>query len=277
MQTNPRSRESIWLTPMTVPDFRAMVVRRLVERTANGLLSPLGVRVVRNGRAPTIGGQRMSDEHVIAEARRRGISPGDLLEQLFNKPGRAKDIVDRMAAAGALAGPLRTVVEIGAGSGIYIQQLLTHGLVDRYEVYEFERNRANYLARAFPVIAHPTDGETLRATASRSADLVHAHGVFVTLDFLTSCSYFREMARVIAPGGHVVFDVITEHCLDEAAVDSWLATPLRYPSMLSRGYVVGFFERHGFELVQEFPMPLLVHGRSSYLVFRSASEVPARA
>ena len=254
-----------------------MVVRRLLERTANGLLSPLGVRIVRRGRAPTIGGRRLSDERVITEAQRRGISPGDVLEELFEKPGRAKHIVDRMAAAGALTGPLRAVVEIGAGSGIYIQEVLKHRPVNRYEVYELEQSRAHYLSRALPVVAQPTDGETLRATASRSVDLVHSHGVFVTLDFLTSCSYFREIARVIAPGGHVVFDVITESCLDEADITSWLATPLRYPSMLSRGYVVGFFERHGFDLVDEFPMPLLVHGRSSYLIFRYAGEAPARA
>jgi SAM-dependent methyltransferase len=269
--------ESAWASPDEYAKLRLVVLRRLIEHTANGVLSPLGVRSVRRGRAPTIGGRRLSDEHVIAEAQRRGMSPGALLEALFEKPGRAADIVNRMAAAGVFAAPLRTVVEIGAGSGIYIEELLKHAAVERYEVYELEENRARYLAGAFSVIAQSTDGETLRATASRSVDLVHAHGVFVTLEFLTSCSYFREIVRVIAPGGHVVFDIIDEGCLDGAAIDSWLASRLRYPSMLSRGYVIDFFERHGLVLAGEFSMPLLVHGRSNYLVFRNTGEAPARA
>jgi hypothetical protein len=277
MHSNAAGSKSTWVSPDDYAKLSIVVLRRLIEHTANGVLSPLGVRIVRRGRAPTIGGRRLSDEHVIAEATRRGLSPGALLEELFHKTGRARDIVDRMAAAGVFAAPLRTAVEIGAGSGIYVEEVLGHGAIERYEVYELEENRARYLAGALPVIAQSTDGETLRATASRSADLVHAHGVFVTLEFLTSCSYFREIVRVIAPGGHVVFDIISESCLDESAIDSWLASRLRYPSMLPRGYVTGFFERHGFVLVDDFSMPLLVHGRSTYLIFRHTGEAPARA
>jgi predicted TPR repeat methyltransferase len=99
-------------------------------------------------------------------------------------------------------------------------------------------------------------------------DLVHAHGVFVTLDFLTSCSYFREIERVIAPGGHVVFDIMSEDCLDDTVVDSWLNTPLRYPSLHSRDYVIQFFSKRGFSMVDEFVTPLLVHGSSRYLILR---------
>jgi SAM-dependent methyltransferase len=262
--------------PNVYAKLHAVVLRRLIEHTANGVLSPLGVRIVRRGRAPTIGGRRLSDEHVIADAQQRGISPGVLLEELFHKPGRARDIVARMAAAGVFAAPVRTVVEIGAGSGIYVEELLKRATVERYEVYELEENRARYLAGALPVLAQRTDGETLQPTASRSADLVHAHGVFVTLDFLTSCSYFREIVRVLAPGGHVIFDIIDERSLDEDAIESWLASRLRYPSMLPLGYVTGFFERHGFVLIDEFSMPLLVHGRSHYLIFRQTGEAPAR-
>ena len=112
------------------------------------------------------------------------------------------------------------------------------------------------------------DGESLRGTAARSIDLVQAHGVFVTLDFLTSCSYFREIERVIAPGGHAVFDVMTEDCFDEAAIDAWLGTRLRYPSLHSRDYVIRYFTSRGFVVVDEFTLPLLVHGTSRYLVLR---------
>lgn len=245
-----------------------MHFRRLLERTVNGILNPLGVRVVRHGPPPTIGGRRLSEKAVVAEARRRGISAGEYLEKLFGKEGRALEIIQRMRGKGALSEKVFAVCEIGPGSGLYVQEVLKHAPVKRYEIYEIERSRAEYLAGEFSVVMQPTDGETLRATSSRTIDLIHAHGVFVTLDFLTSCSYFREIERVIAPGGHVVFDIITEDCLDDSGIDSWLNTPLRYPSLHSRDYVIRFFSERGFSMVDEFVTPLLVHGSSHYLMLR---------
>lgn len=232
------------------------------------MLAPFGVRLARRGRAPTIGGRRVSDASVIAQARRRGMSPGEYLEELFGRPGRARDIVGRMREKGALSERVRTVCEIGPGSGLYVEHVLRHAPVTRYEIYEIDRGRSAYLAAQLPVVAQPADGETMRATSSSAIDLVHAHGVFVTLDFLTSCSYFREIERVTAPGGHVVFDIMTEDCLDDRAVQSWLQTPLRYPALQSRDYVLQFFRKRGFTVIDEFETPLLVHGSSWYLILR---------
>lgn len=246
-----------------------MSVLPMLERAVNGLLEPLGVRLMRRGGPPTIGGRRLSDADVIAQAHARGISAGDYLEDLFGKKGRAAEIIRRMRDAGALSPSVSVVCEIGAGSGLYIPYVLRHAPVERYEIYEIIQGRADYLAKEFPVVlARPTDGESLRGTAARSIDLVQAHGVFVTLDFLTSCSYFREIERVIAPGGHAVFDVMTEDCFDEAAIDAWLGTRLRYPSLHSRDYVSRYFTSRGFVVVDEFTLPLLVHGTSRYLVLR---------
>ena len=246
-----------------------MQVLQMIERAVNGLLEPLGVKVTRRGGPPTIGGRRLSDGEVIAEAHRQGISPGEYLEGLFGKQGRAAGIVGRMRDAGALTATVSAVCEIGPGSGLYITHVLRHAPVERYEIYEIAAIRAEHLAAEFPVvIRQAADGETLQGTAARSMDLVHAHGVFVTLDFLTSCSYFREIERVIAPGGHAVLDIMSEDCLDDAAIDSWLRTPLRYPSLQSRAYVIRYFTRRGFVLVDEFVLPLLVHGSSRYLILR---------
>ena len=96
--------------------------------------------------------------------------------------------------------------------------------------------------------------------------------MFVTLDFLTSRSYFREINRVMAPGGHVVFDIMSEECLDDDALKSWLTTRLRYPSFHPKDDVVRFFGARGFTLIDEFNAPLLVHGSSRYLIFRSPGD-----
>lgn len=251
-----------------------MNVRRGLERLVNGTLEPLGVKLMRREGPPTIGGRRMSDEDVIRDARRRGVSPGVYLEALFGRTGRADEIVRRMRAAGALTARVKTVCEIGPGSGLYIPPVLEHGDVERYEIYEISGKRTAYLAATFPVTAREADGERLSATASHSIDLVHAHGVFVTLDFLTVCAYLRETERVLAPGGHAVFDFISEACLDDSAIASWLATPLRYPSLHSRDYIVRYFTTRGFAVVDEFAMPLLVHGTSQYLILRAPGGTP---
>jgi len=244
-----------------------MKIKRLFHRTINRLLAPAGIMIVR-ATPQTIGGQSISDEQAIAEAQRRGISAGLYLEELFGKIGRAQKIIDRMRTDGAFSEDLNVVCEIGPGSGLYIEKVLEITTPDHYEVYEIAENRAKFLAREYPVISQPTDGFTLTHTPSGTVQLVHAHGVFVALQFLTSYSYFKEIVRVTAPEGYAVFDIISEDCLDEDTVDLWLNSNLRYPSFLSKKYVIDFFNRHGFHLVDDFRLPLLVQGDSCYLVFK---------
>jgi predicted TPR repeat methyltransferase len=239
-----------------------------LARVVNGLLGPLGVKVVRTGGPATIGGRRLSDADVIAEAARRGISTGAFVEELFGQPGRAARIVQRMISSGALSSGVSRVCEIGPGSGLYVEEVRRHAPAQHYEVYEIAPTRARHLQERFDVIARAADGETLQDTATGSMDLVHAHGVFVALDFLTACSYLREIARVLAPGGHAVFDIITADCLDAQTIDGWLRSSLRYASLHSRESVTSVADRHGLRLIDEFRVPLLVQGDSRYFVLR---------
>ena len=248
-----------------------MRVKRLLNRSIKKLLAAAGLAIVRTT-PQTIGGQPISDEHAIAEAQRRGISVGLYLEELFGKIGRAQKIIDRMKTLGAFSEDLNVVCEIGPGSGVYIEKVLEIATPDRYEIYEIAENRAEFLAREYPVISQPTDGFILTHTPSGTVQLVHAHGVFVALQFLTSYSYFKEIVRVTAPEGYAVFDIISEDCLDEDTVDLWLNSNLRYPSFLSKKYVIDFFNRHSFHLVDDFRLPLLVQGDSRYLVFKRESK-----
>jgi hypothetical protein len=115
-------------------------------------------------------------------------------------------------------------------------------------------------------VCHPADGYSLKHTLSASVDLVHAHGVFVYLPFLTTFRYFREMARVAAQRGLIVFDILSEDCLSEAAVNEWLRSKQMYPCMLPRQYVLQLFKSWGFSLNGEFVSRLGV-GNSHYMVF----------
>lgn len=214
-----------------------------------------------------IGGRYRTDREVIALAAKRGLSVGDYLEEEWGQSGRSRGIVQRLHAMGAVTPTLRTVCEIGPGSGRYIERIAEIATPVRYEIYEIERQRARWLARTHPVVVCTANGERLSGTADDSIQLVHAHGVFASLKTITCLAYFKEFARVTAPGGHVAFDIVSEECLHDADVAAWLQTPLRYVNFLSRPFVVEFFERHGLSLVGDFRLPLMVFGHSVYLVF----------
>lgn len=253
-----------------------MSVGDAVGWMVNRVLAPSGLLMGRA--APSqfeswrerIGDPYRTDRAVIRAARRRGMSVADLIESEWGHPGRARRTVALMRDAGVVPTGPHTVCEIGPGSGRYIQALLEVAKPRRYEIYEIERARARWLARTYPVVALPTNGEQLAGTPDGSVDLVHAHGVYASLKVVSCFASFMELIRITAPGGHIVFDVITEECLSDAEVDAWLETPLRYVQFLSRSHLVGFFERRGCELVADFRLPLMVFGQSLYLAFKKA-------
>jgi Methyltransferase domain len=249
-----------------------------VAGLVNRLLAPVGVMVTRAAPSQAeswrsrIGGPYRSDREVIRLAHRRGLSVGDFIEEEWKQSGRARTTIERMRQAGAIPPALQTVCEIGPGSGRYIQGVLEVASPSRYDIYEIEQARARWLARTYPVSTCETTGERLASTPDGSVDLVHAHGVFASLKVISCLAYFKEMARVTRPDGHVVFDIIGEDCLTPCDVDAWLATPLRYVNFLSQALVVEFFDTHGLTLVDQFLQPLMIFGRSSYLVFRKRRE-----
>jgi hypothetical protein len=214
-----------------------------------------------------IGGPYRTDRQVIALARARGLSVGDYIEHEWGSPGRSRAIVQRIREMGAVPAELQSVCEIGPGSGKYIERVLELASPPRYEIYETEARRARWLARTYPVIVQPAGGERLSATADRSIQLVHAHGVFASLKTITCLAYFKEFARIVVPGGYVVFDVISEECLGDDDVSAWLKTELRYVNFLSKPFVIDYCGRLGLSLAGQFRWPLMIFGHSVYLVF----------
>jgi hypothetical protein len=239
----------------------------------NRLLAPTGFMISRAAPGQfeswrsRIGGPYRTDREVIALAARRGLSVGDFLEEEWGTPGRSREIVRRLHSIGAVPEDLQTVCEIGPGSGRYIERIRELATPSRYEIYETEQHRAQWLARTFSVVARATDGERLSGTADASIQLVHAHGVFASLKTISCLASFKEFARITAPGGHVAFDIISEECMSDDEVAAWLQTQLRYVNLLSKPFIIDFFKRHGLTLVEDFRFPLMVFGHSVYLVF----------
>jgi hypothetical protein len=132
----------------------------------------------------------------VRAAKERGQSVCDYLETIWNKQGDTQRVVDTMKELGVLTG-VRHVVEIGTGSGRYLEKVLEIlGPSVTYESYEPSKDWSKWLAKEYGVISRESDGKSLKYTPSCSVDLVHAHGVFVYLPFLVTCRYFQEIVRV---------------------------------------------------------------------------------
>ncbi|MDT9696580.1 MULTISPECIES: methyltransferase domain-containing protein [Streptomyces] len=210
-------------------------------------------------------------EATVRAARAAGVSVGDYIDEVMNgTPGATQSTIDELRALGVFAANPNTVLEIGPGSGRYLEKTLKECSPDRYEIYETAAPWADYLVDTFSVVAQPTAGCSLAPTPGGSIDLVQAHKVFNTVTFLCASRYFFEMARVTRPGGRIVFDVMTETCLDPATVSAWAtqggAGHGSYPAAMPRRTCVDLFATLGCSLEASFLAPMGV-ASTEVLVF----------
>ncbi|MGI5193293.1 class I SAM-dependent methyltransferase [Streptomyces sp. CA-288835] len=210
-------------------------------------------------------------EATMRAARAAGLSVGDYIDEVMNgTPGATQSTIDELSALGVFAAKPQTVLEIGPGSGRYLEKTLKECSPDRYEIYETAAPWATYLVDAFGVVAQPTAGSSLAPTPDASVDLVQAHKVFNTVPFLGASRYFFEMARVTRPGGRIVFDVMTETCLDPAAVRTWAtqggAGHDSFPAAMPRQTCVDLFATLDCSLEASFVAPMGV-GSTEVLLF----------
>ncbi|MFE0425016.1 methyltransferase domain-containing protein [Streptomyces sp. NPDC058953] len=210
-------------------------------------------------------------EPTMRAARAAGLSVGDYIDEVMNgTPGATQSTVDELGALGVFAADPKTVLEIGPGSGRYLEKTLKECSPSRYEIYETADPWSDYLVETFGVVALPTAGSSLAPTPDGSIDLVQAHKVFNTVTFLFAVRYFYEMARVTRPGGRIVFDVMTETCLDPATIGVWAteggAGHGSFPAAMPRRACVDLFATLGCTLRAGFLAPLGV-GSTEVLVF----------
>jgi hypothetical protein len=245
---------------------------RAVKSVVNKSLAPVGIRISK------VGDHDWSDtanfipfQQTMERAGAAKMSVGDYVDTVMNGvPGSSQSTIDKMASLGVFSSALQTVVEIGPGTGRYLEKTLKAGRPSRYEIYETAGPWSTYLVKKYNVSLQPTDGYSLTSTADGSADLVHAHKVFSGVPFMVTCCYWHEMTRVIRPGGWAVFDVLTERCLSAQAMQTWAESGVRngsYPAVMPRETAVGFFTGRGFTLAGSFIVPM-PPGTTELLVFK---------
>jgi hypothetical protein len=220
--------------------------------------------------APPRAGGYISAPETVAAAKNAGLSVCDYVERLWCIEGTTASVIDRLRRLGAITAATKSVVEIGPGTGRYIEHTLKHSQPQRYQIYEVDDGWSSWLAKTYPVEACPADGRSLKSTHSSSCDLVHAYGVFVYLPFFTSYRYFKEIARVAAPEAFVAFDIISERCLDSETAEKCIEGGHEFFCFLSSAYVRQFFETNGFRFVDNFILRYPVH-QSEFLVFSRSS------
>lgn len=243
----------------------------VVKAGAKRLLGRVGFDIVRSTNNRGGVDDFIPFEPTMRAARAAGLSVGDYLDGVMNgTPGATQSTIDELRALGVFAAAPDTVLEIGPGSGRYLEKTLKECSPGRYEIYETAEPWADYLVETFKVVARPTAGSSLAPTPDGSVDLVQAHKVFNTVTFLCAVRYFFEMARVTRPGGRIVFDVMTETCLDPATVRAWAMRGGEghgsYPAAMPRGMCVDLFASLGCGLEGSFLAPMGV-ASTEVLVF----------
>jgi hypothetical protein len=237
-----------------------VTVKRTLLRGVNAALGRLGFRLSRSGYLAFEDYRGFIPfAQTLGEAQAAGLSVTDYVDSHYNVAGATQDTVDRLAALGALHAGVKRVCELGPGSGRYLEKVQKACRPEAYEVYETALDWRDYVVRTFGVVGHDADGVSMKQTPDRSCDLVQAHKVFPGVPFLSTCRYLLEMARVVRTGGHVVFDVVTEDCMEPATLSSWLggsADYQVYPNLLPKQYVRELMGGRGLELVGSFPVPM---------------------
>jgi hypothetical protein len=247
-------------------------LRKLAKSMVNKCLAPIGIKIEKaDSHDWSDTANFIPFTRTIEAAQNAGLSVADYVDDVMNGvPGSSQHTIDKMSSCGVFSAPMDLIVEIGPGTGRYLEKTIKIAQSSRYEIYETAGAWSDYLVEKYNVILRATDGYSLAGTADKSAAMVHAHKVFDTVPFMVTCCYWHEMARVIRPGGWAVFDVITENCLRGDAMRIWSKSGIRngsFPAIMPKEVAVNFFTAEGFTLAGSFIVPI-PPGTTELLVFK---------
>jgi hypothetical protein len=243
-----------------------MTIRSILAKHANDALRPLHAQLVYGTSTDPAIQTFIPARKTISAAHKAGLSLGSYLDKTYATPGATPAAVGAMIELAGTPDQCDAVCEIGAGSGRYAEEVIRAVHPRRYEIYETARDWLPTLSQLPNSVIVDCDGRTLSRTRDESVDLVHAHKVFVYLEFYAIVGYLQEMARVARPGGAVAFDIVTEGCLDDLTTQEWIRYSSHYRPV-PREWAVGFMRRRGYTL-QGSHFTALPPGQSELLVFR---------
>lgn len=241
-------------------------IRRKVANFINVLLAPAGIELTRKVEPERL---YLKVAEALLEAERTGVDLFDYLEGLLALKSSARQAIDRLENLGALSS-CDCLVEIGAGSGTYLRELLERKSVSDILVYELAEDWRQWLVSNYAVQIMQATGFSLADCPDKKAHVVAAHGVFVYVQVLSCYEYFLEMMRVCAPGAHIIFDYFPCEDFSQKDAQFWFGYKYRYPLvLLSRERIIELFDNNHFQLVDRFGNITRDTPPSEYLIFRS--------
>lgn len=188
------------------------------------------------------GGGYIDADLTVRSSENAGLSVCEWLEANETEP-KKRGRRDRIVAAimdVIAAHDIDTVVEIGTGTGMYLDRIVERLHPERYQIYETSPGWRQYLKKHCRIWSNTNfqipdaDGKSLHESDDESADLVHAHGVFVYLSSIQTANYLFEMARVCRPGGFVIFDCYLDDSFDLNEVKKWIRSGWDFPVITQR-------------------------------------------
>lgn len=242
-------------------------IKTAAKKIALQILEPLGHTIAP---LPFGGMPCESCENALRAAAQLGLTIPQYYAHTRNEPGE----VERLFSYLDTIIPFAThsaIVEIGAGTGRFLEQILHRCHPGgSYEVYETDPGWSEYLEKQYGVTSHSTRGFLLDKTPDSSADLVHADYVFAYLPATTSFRYFKEISRVLKPGGVVFFDAYLDSDCDLNCVNEWLNHSDSFQVILPRRATVDMFEQYDCGFVDDRFVMKVYRGHTRYLIFRKS-------
>jgi SAM-dependent methyltransferase len=214
---------------------------------------------------------------IVKKARRNNLSLCVYLEENnIGGVGKRRDLIIK-ALQQYLPSSLTNVLEIGPGTGMYLEKILEFYSPTTYEVYETSLEWVRYLNQVYSgrtvLKCHNADGSSLKGTPSESIDAVFCNSVFVYLPLITTFGYLEEMARVAKPGGWIIFDCFITHNFGVDIIKQWQRNPHHwtFPVVISEDLIKELVSEYGLICVGRFDTPYHA-SLSTYFVLRKKAE-----
>lgn len=244
-----------------------MTIKNLIKNFIDRSLNKYGFRL-----QPT-GSGYFNPSDVVPQAMQMNLSLCEYLEKT-NKGGvgvRRDFIVEEIFKTVHLQSP--NILEIGAGTGMYVEKFISNYNPAQYEVYETNQNWVEYLKKEYAskgnLKFHYADGMSLHQTMSKSVDLLTMHGVTVYIPVIESLNYLYEMYRVCKKDGFIIFDCFTDENFTLNTVNQWLEDKYKYtfPVVIPMKLINEFVEKNNLNLIKKFDIHYHA-SKSTYFIYK---------
>lgn len=205
----------------------------------------------------------------VQNAKNLNLSVTDYLEKIWNQQGDSKRLIFNLKKLGFFE-ENATLLEIGAGSGRYVEHIVKNFQPKVIYSYEIALDWCVYLNDEYKnvLISRNTNGFDLSFENDSTIDNLLAHGVFVYLPLLHTYKYFSEIVRVVNKNGLIAFDIYCDEDWNLDTIQTWSENGNHlYPVIINKQTVIDFFIKNNFRLINNFNKK---HGQtfSTYLIFK---------